>query len=268
MASNVDFEFAEDCQNSKPTGLKEAWEGHSLQESSTELSIQTTPNLAKLVAWFAADQGRTIPPGDLLDVIVTLSGGHFLSNLRLGSELLAEFGSIGNVLAADCGRLSIWLEQQGLPKWFNEQLYLRLCATLKLMQLTLSETIKDKPLLTSWEKLLDYLKITLAGNSIEHFRVLFLDKKNFLIKDEAQQRGTVDHTPLYPREIAKRSLELGASAIIMVHNHPSGDPSPSRADIEMTKKVAAALMPLQILLHDHLIIGATRHLSFKSEGLI
>ena len=132
----------------------------------------------------------------------------------------------------------------------------------------LREEIQDRPVIGSWTALLDYLQVALAHEPIEQFRVLFLDRKNILIRDEVQQRGTVDHTPLYPREIAKRALELGASALIMVHNHPSGDPTPSRADIEMTKQVVQALAPVGITVHDHVIVGKNRHTSFKSQRLI
>jgi DNA repair protein RadC len=130
------------------------------------------------------------------------------------------------------------------------------------------EELKDRPVIGSWTSLLDYLQVALAHEPIEQFRVLFLDRKNILIKDEVQQRGTVDHTPLYPREIVKRALELQASAIIMVHNHPSGDPTPSRADIDMTKQVTQALAAVGITIHDHVIIGKNRHTSFKSQRLI
>ena len=108
----------------------------------------------------------------------------------------------------------------------------------------------------------------MAHEPAEQFRLLFLDRKNILIKDEVQSRGTVDHTPLYPREVVKRALELAASAIIMVHNHPSGDPTPSKADIEMTRQVVQALEPVGITLHDHVVIGKNRHLSFRTERLI
>jgi DNA repair protein RadC len=108
----------------------------------------------------------------------------------------------------------------------------------------------------------------MAHDATEQFRILFLDRKNILIRDEAQSRGTVDHTPLYPREVVKRALELGASAIIMVHNHPSGDPTPSKADIEMTRQVIHALQPVDIAVHDHIIVGRNRHLSLRSQNLI
>jgi DNA repair protein RadC len=267
MMEDADFD-APDDRHPTTVGFEDTGSTHIRPPIPTALSMQSFLNVAELTPWFANDEGRAIPPADLLDVVIALSGGHFLSNKRLGAAFLDEFGSVGAVLAADRGRLLVWLEQEGLPKWFNEQLYLRLRATSKLMEVVLWEKIRDRPIIAGWQHLLDYLKIVLGGNSIEQFRILFLDKRNTLIKDEVQQRGTVDHTPLYPREVARRSLELGASAVILVHNHPSGDPRPSRADIEITKQVGAALHPLRVLLHDHLIVGAARHMSFKSEGLI
>ncbi len=138
----------------------------------------------------------------------------------------------------------------------------------ELLQRVLREQIRERPVIGSWTALIDYLQVALTHEPIEQFRVLFLDRKNILIRDEVQQRGTVDHTPLYPREITRRALELQASAIIMVHNHPSGDPTPSRADIEMTKQVVQALAPVGISVHDHVIVGKNRHTSFKSQRLM
>ena len=122
--------------------------------------------------------------------------------------------------------------------------------------------------LSSWSALLDYCTAVMARSQNEEFRVLFLDRKNCLIADEVQNRGTVDHTPVYPREIVKRALELTASAIILVHNHPSGDPTPSKADIQMTREIVTAAKALGIALHDHLVIGRGGHASFKSLGLL
>jgi DNA repair protein RadC len=138
----------------------------------------------------------------------------------------------------------------------------------EVLKRVLREEIRERPVIGSWTALIDYLQVALAHEPIEQFRVLFLDRKNILIRDELQQRGTVDHTPLYPREIVKRALELGASSIIMVHNHPSGDPTPSRADIEMTKQVVQAMSAVGLTVHDHVIIGKNRHTSFKSQRLI
>jgi DNA repair protein RadC len=125
-----------------------------------------------------------------------------------------------------------------------------------------------RPVLGNWERLMEYLHAVLARERVEQFRLLFLDNKNRLVADEAQARGTVNHTPVYPREVVKRALELAATAIILVHNHPSGDPSPSREDIEMTREIKGAATTLGILLHDHIIVGNGSWLSFRKEGLL
>jgi DNA repair protein RadC len=122
--------------------------------------------------------------------------------------------------------------------------------------------------LSSWSALVDYCRASLAHEPVEHFRILFLDRKNKLIADEEQQRGTVDHTPLYPREVIKRALELGATALILVHNHPSGDPTPSAADIELTREVKAVGEKLGITLHDHIVVATAGSRSLRSLGLI
>ena len=126
----------------------------------------------------------------------------------------------------------------------------------------------DRHVISSWDAVLDYCHTIMAHRETEQFRVLYLDRKNTLIADEEQAKGTVDHVPVYPREVAKRALELNASALILVHNHPSGDPTPSESDIIMTAQIAAAADALGLTLHDHLIIGKSRELSFKTEGLL
>jgi DNA repair protein RadC len=145
-------------------------------------------------------------------------------------------------------------------------------AALKTVQAAAHAFMRDqvieRPVLNAWDKVLAYCRATMGYSATEAFRILFLDRKNTLIADEVQQRGTVDHTPVYPREVVKRALELGASAIVMVHNHPSGDPTPSKSDIEMTRAVAEAAGKLGIVVHDHVIIGRTTHASLKSMGLI
>lgn len=130
------------------------------------------------------------------------------------------------------------------------------------------QQLLDRPVLATWQRLIDYCGAAMADETTEQFRLLFLDRKNRLIADEVQQRGTVDHAPVYPREVVKRALELDASAVILVHNHPSGDPAPSRADIAMTHEVAAAAATVGIVVHDHVVIGRGRHFSFKTEGLL
>jgi DNA repair protein RadC len=132
----------------------------------------------------------------------------------------------------------------------------------------LRSQVMNRPLLGSWNQLLDYLSVAQAERSTEQFRLLFLDAKNRLIADEVQQTGTIDETPVYPREVAKRALELGAAALIVVHNHPSGDTTPSKADIAITREIAGALKALDIALHDHLIVGRGQHASFRTLGLL
>jgi DNA repair protein RadC len=128
--------------------------------------------------------------------------------------------------------------------------------------------VLGRPVLSSWDKVLDYCRASMAHGAVEQFRLLFLDSKNQVIGDEVQQRGTVNHAPVYPREVVRRALELGATAIIMVHNHPSGDPTPSKADVEMTRAVAEAAAKLGITVHDHIVIARSGHASLRSLGLI
>jgi DNA repair protein RadC len=179
----------------------------------------------------------------------------------LAKSLLAHFGSFNQVLTATPEAL---MAVEGIKE--NSATYLKVVQAAA--QRLARQEVLNRPVLSSWDKLLDYCHIALAHNDIEQFHLLFLDRKNVLIADEAQQRGTVDHTPVYPREVVKRALELNATAIIMVHNHPSGDPTPSRPDIEMTKMVRDAAKAVGIVLHDHLVIGKKGHASFKSLGLL
>jgi DNA repair protein RadC len=130
------------------------------------------------------------------------------------------------------------------------------------------EEVSERPALDNWDKLVDYLRTTMAHRMVEQFRLLFLDRRNVLIADEVQSQGTIDHTPLYPREVVKRALALDCSALVMVHNHPSNHPAPSKPDIEMTKKVRDALDRVGIVLHDHLIISKRGHTSFRQMGLL
>ena len=179
----------------------------------------------------------------------------------LAKALLAKFGSFAEIIAAPRERL---LETDGIGEGVVTQLKVIEAAALRLAKTRLI----GRPALSSWAALLDYCAAAMARGVREEFRVLFLDRKNILIADEVQSAGTIDHTPVYPREIVKRALELGASAMILVHNHPSGDPTPSRADIEMTREIAAAAKPLKIAVHDHLVVGRSGHASFKSLGLL
>jgi DNA repair protein RadC len=179
----------------------------------------------------------------------------------LAKRLLSDFGSLSAVLAAEPARL------RGYPR-INERTIALFKAMREVGRRLIRTEIEDRPLLSSWERLLDYCRAVLAGESTERFHVLYLDRKNRLIADELQQRGTVDHAPVYPREVIRRALELGASAVILLHNHPSGDPTPSRADVEMTKAVRDAADVLGIALHDHVIVGRQGACSLRQKGLL
>lgn len=178
----------------------------------------------------------------------------------LAKALLTEFKTFANVVNADTAHL---LAIKGIGPRIVVELRLIRAAALKMMQSDLSK----RELLTSHEHVLNYLKAVQAREPIESFRILFLDKRNQLIADEVQGRGTVDHTPVYIREIVKRALELGATAMILVHNHPSGDPAPSGPDITMTKQIVQAARPLGLTIHDHIIVGRQGHCSMKAMGL-
>lgn len=178
----------------------------------------------------------------------------------LAKALIAKFGSFAEVVNAPPTLLK---EVPGAGASVALQLKLIKAASLRYMK----AGIVHRPALSSWKAVLDYCRGAMAFESKEQFRILFLDKRNKLIADEVQQTGTVDHTPVYVREVAKRALELSATAVILVHNHPSGDPTPSHADIEMTKQIVAATKNLGIAVHDHVIVGREGHVSFKSLGL-
>ncbi len=179
----------------------------------------------------------------------------------LARQLLDTFGDLSAVIAASAGRL------RAIPGVGEAVL-----TELKLIEACAHRMararIMDRPVISGWQALLDYCHTAMSHRETEQFRVLFLDRKNVLIADEAQGEGTVDHVPVYPREVLRRALELNASALILVHNHPSGDPSPSQADITMTEAIRAAGEALSVMLHDHIIIGKSRELSFRSEGYL
>ena len=196
---------------------------------------------------FMRDAGASMPDYEMLELVL------FMAKPRadvkpLAKALLQRFGSFAEVIAADPKEL---VEVKGVRESIVIALKTIQAAAIRLAR----EQVINRPVISSWQKLLDYCRAGMAFAKKEEFRVLFLDRKNVLIADEVQHTGTVDHTPVYPREVIKRALDLGASAIIMVHNHPSGDPTPSKGDVEMTKEVREAGEKLGIALHDHLIIG-------------
>ncbi len=179
----------------------------------------------------------------------------------LAKTLIARLGSFAEVVTAPEPRLK---EIEGAGDAVVTELKLVRAAALRLTR----SDIMQRPALSSWAQVLDYLCAAQGFEHREQFRILFLDKKNHLIADEVQQQGTIDHTPVYVREVVKRALELSATAIVLVHNHPSGDPTPSRADIDMTKQIVAAAKPLGVAVHDHIIVGRDGHASFRALKLI
>ena len=179
----------------------------------------------------------------------------------VAKALLARFGTLSEVLGAPVTRLQ---EVKGVGAAVALDLKVVAAAAKRMAR----GEIQGKEVLSSWEQVLDYCRAAMAFEEREQFRILFLDKKNALIADEVQQTGTVDHTPVYPREVIRRALELSSTAIILVHNHPSGDPTPSRADIEMTKTIVDTGRQLGIAVHDHIIIGKKGFASMKGLKLI
>lgn len=192
---------------------------------------------------------------DLLAGLLASSAGSVSA-----SVLLQSFPSIGHVITAEVAQL------RALGLTGHDIALFRLVREIAC-RMARAE-VRRRPVLSNWHSLIAYLQTAMAYEQIEQFRILFLDQKNNLIADEVQQRGTVNHTSVYPREVLKRALVLNASALIAVHNHPSGDPKPSRADIEMTRELKAAAKTLEVELHDHIVIGHGIHASFRSLGLL
>ena len=179
----------------------------------------------------------------------------------LAKELLKTFGSFGEAISAPVERLK---KTKGLGDAAVTELKLVQAAANRLLR----GEVRRRPVLSSWSNVLDYYRAAMAFEDKEQFRILFLDKRNQLIADEVAQTGTVDHTPVYPREVVKRALELSATAVILIHNHPSGDPTPSRADVQMTQAIIEVAKPLGIAVHDHIIVGKDGHASLKGLKLI
>lgn len=214
----------------------------------------------RLRSRFLEGSPASLPDYELLELL--LFGAKPRGDVKpLAKRLLKRFGSLDGVIHADISELR-QVDEVG------DAVISCLKATEEAAQRLVKAPAKERPIIQSWTALLDYCRLAMGKKKIEEFRILFLNHKNALIHDEVQQRGTVNHTPVYPREVVKRALELGASAIILAHNHPSGDPTPSQADIDMTKKIATAAQAVGIPVHDHLIITEREHYSFKSNGLL
>jgi len=227
----------------EPAQLRPHYHGHRarVRERVLKAGIEALPDyeLLELLLFYAIDRIDTKP---------------------LAKRLLERFGTLGDIFAAEAVQLREFEIDQRTLVMFR--------AVRESGRRLAERKVKDMPVLTNWQQLIDYCHAALAHEKTEQFRILFLDRKNVLIADEVQQRGTIDHTPVYPREVIKRALELGAAALILVHNHPSGDPKPSRDDIEMTKEIGRAAEALGIAIHNHLVIGRKGHASFRSLGLL
>lgn len=207
-----------------------------------------------------AGGAENLPDYELMEVLL------FAANPRgdtkpLAKELIERFGGFAAALSAGPDDL---LQVPGLGVAGAAALKSVREAALRLIKAEL----RERPVIGSWDRLIDYCRAHIAYGKVEEFHLLFLDRRNALIAHEQQQRGTIDHTPVYTREVLKRALELGASALILVHNHPSGDPTPSKADIAITKEVVNAAKPLGVTVHDHVIIGRGRHTSLRDMGLL
>jgi DNA repair protein RadC len=201
-----------------------------------------------------------MPEYELLEMILFNAIGR-IDVKPLAKTLLATFGDLNGVIAAPRARL---LEVEGTSPKVYYQLRLLEAVAGRMAR----AKVIERSVISSWTQLMEYCKTVMAHRQTEVFRVLFLDRKNVLIGDEAQAEGTVDHVPVYPREVVKRALEVNASAIILVHNHPSGDPTPSKSDIDMTRQIDHACKAVGIALHDHVIIGKEKDLSFKAQRLL
>ncbi len=215
---------------------------------------------ARLRARFTQGGADAMPDYELLELILFRAVPR--QDMKpLARRLLDVFGDFNRVISAPLARL---LAVDGVGPAVAQELKIVEAAAHRLAR----SKVINRPVLTGWDALLDYCHTAMAHAEIEQFRVLYLDRKNVLIADEPQARGTVDHVPVYPREVIRRALELNASALILVHNHPSGDPSPSQSDIAMTTRIQQGADSMGITLHDHLIIGKSRELSFRAQGLI
>jgi DNA repair protein RadC len=215
---------------------------------------------ARLRARFRDGGAAAMPDYELLELVL------FRAIPRqdvkpLARLLLDTFGDFNRVISAEPARLAA-------VKGVGEAVVTELKVVEASAQRMMRARVINRPVLSSWDALLDYCHTAMSHRETETFRILFLDRKNVLIADEEQARGTVDHVPVYPREVVKRALELNASALILVHNHPSGDPTPSQADISMTMQIRDAAEVLGLVLHDHLVIGKSREISFRAQGYL
>lgn len=233
---------------------------NAAKEKDTPEAPHHTGHRARLRARFMNAGAEALADYELLELCL------FMAIPRrdvkpLAKTLLSTFGTLPALMNAS-------LQDLQKVEGISENTALALKTVTALAHRSLKQELAEKPILNSWPKLLEYCRATMAHEIREHFRIIFLNKKNEMLADEIQQSGTVDHTPAYPREIMKRALELGATALILVHNHPSGDPKPSQADIDMTREIIQAGKTFNIIVHDHIIVARKGHTSLRSEGLM
>jgi DNA repair protein RadC len=237
---------------------------HAAIDAAAEAAAADKPHYTghrkRLRARFLASDGDGLADYELLELILAQAIPR-VDTKPLAKQLIQRFGGFAEVINAAPNALA---KITGIGDAAITALKIIRASALRHAR----HELMGRPVIASWDKLIDYCMAAMAHSPIEEFRLLFLDKRNALIADEVQQHGTVDHTALYPREVMKRALELGASAIIMVHNHPSGDPTPSEPDIAMTREVSEAAEKLGIALYDHLVIGKGSHASFRNLGLL
>jgi DNA repair protein RadC len=246
----VSFETTEISQGSSFDCLLTA----DKQSDADQGAAAAQSDWSALCAQLLSVSEERVSDEDLLALLLSYSVSR-IDSRKLATQLIKRFETFGKAVNARAADIQ--------PEIFG---FLRVvsAAGTRLAR----EEISHRPILDAWDKLIKYLRTTMAHQMVEQFRVLFLDRRNVLIADEVQHRGTIDHTPVYPREVAKRALELDASAIVMVHNHPSNHPSPSKPDIEMTKTIRDTLERLGIVLHDHIIVSRSGHSSFRAMGML
>lgn len=246
-----------------PAGMPASNETGPRREKAGVAKVAASPHAGhrqRLRERFVKGGSDALPDYELIELILFRALPR-RDTKAIAKALLARFGSFSEVVHAP-EHLLREVDQVGDAVVFEIKLVR--AAAVRMMRVE----VIDKPILSSWQQVLDYCRAAMGYETREQFRILFLDKKNKLLADEVQGVGTVDHTPVYIREVVKRALEMSATALVLVHNHPSGDTKPSRADIDMTKMIESAAKPLGIVLHDHIIVGRGEHFSFRKNGLV
>ena len=248
-----------DGSDGKAPSVSPSGRGRSSHQVANAVTVHYSGRRKRLRQQMMIAGPESLPDHELLEVILFAARARW-DVKPIAKALLSRFGSFAAVMAGEPAALT----EAGLNMAGIIAIKAAREAALRLMRAKL----ESRPVVNSWDKLIDFCAAHVAHRPVEEFHILFLNRKNVLIKHERQQRGTIDHTPVYPREVVKRALEVGASALILVHNHPSGDPTPSSADITLTQDIKKAAAPLGLALHDHLIIGRDQYISLRELKLI